>query len=133
MLGTLCYNEPAVRKHRLDEIEELLTYEPDGIYLCSRTHAFVHNTDTGTVYGYNPVILQEFHKRYGIDLLKLPMDSLAEKRWLELKAEGYTRFMKDASDMVHRVGKKLWIGIKSTPNEEMGWPYGKAIYPGNHG
>jgi uncharacterized lipoprotein YddW (UPF0748 family) len=126
MKGTLCYNVPEVRKYRLDMFRELVQYKADGIYLCTRTHAFYYGKDSGHQYGYNQPVIDEFKKRYGVNILKENFD---KQKWLELRAEGLTIFMKDATAIVHGAKQKMWLGIKTTSNENRGWPYGNALLP----
>ncbi|OHB54580.1 MAG: hypothetical protein A2Y12_09665 [Planctomycetes bacterium GWF2_42_9] len=126
MVGTLCYSEPAVCKQKLAEIAELCSYDFDGIYLCTRTHAFYRNTDKGDDYGYNMPVIQEYKRLYGKDIQKEPFDA---NLWHQIRAEGFTKFLKNASHIVHKSGKELWLGIKTAENEKYGWPYGNAVLP----
>jgi len=124
MLGTVCYNVPEVRKYKLDIIRELVEYKADGIYLCTRTHCFYYNKDKDIQYGYNKEIVDEYKKRYGKNILKEDFDV---NKWLEIRAEGLDTFMKDAAGIIHSAGQKVRLGIKTTQDENRGWPYGKAI------
>ena len=123
MKGSLCYNVPAVRKYRLDIVKELLEYKADGIYFCTRTHAFYYGKDSGCQYGYNKEIVDEYKKRYGVNILKEKFD---KNKWLALRAEGLDTFFKEACKMVHDAGQKTMLGIKTASNENRGWPWGKA-------
>jgi uncharacterized lipoprotein YddW (UPF0748 family) len=123
MKGTLCYSLPEVRKYRLDMIKELLAYKADGIYLCTRTHSFFYNTDSGYQYGYNKPIVEAYKKRYGKNILKEKFD---KEKWLKLRAEGLDIFVKQAAELIHKSGQKLMFGLKAMNKEERGWPYGKA-------
>lgn len=124
--GTLCYNVPEVRKYRLDIIKELLTYKADGIYMCTRTHAFYHGKDKGMDYGYNVEIVDEYKKRYGKNIL---VEEFDKQKWLDIRAEGLTQLVADAEKLVHGENQQLWLGIKTTANEKRGWPYGDALFP----
>ncbi|MFI4913078.1 MAG: FG-GAP-like repeat-containing protein [Sedimentisphaeraceae bacterium JB056] len=127
MIGTVCYNEVAVREAKLAHISELVSnYDLDGVLLCTRTHAFYHNEDSGYQYGYNPPVVAEYYKRYGVDILTEEFDY---DKWLEIRAGGMSDFVQEASNIVHNAGMKLWFGIKSASNEKRGWPYGEAIQP----
>lgn len=120
MKGSLCYNVPAVRKYRLDIVKELLGYKADGIYFCTRTHAFYYGKDSGCQYGYNKEIVDEYKKRYGVNILKEKFD---KNKWLALRAEGLDTFFKQACKMVHAAGQKTMLGVKTVSNENRGWPW----------
>ena len=123
MRGTLCYFIPEVRNYRLRIIKELLGYKADGIYLCTRTHAWMFNTDRNYKYGYNKPIVDEYKKRYGKNILKENFD---KNKWLELRAEGLDIFVKEASALIHKSKQKFMFGIKSLGSETLGHPYDKA-------
>jgi len=125
--GVLSYSYPEVREHRLAEIREVLERNPDGIYLCTRTHSFFHACDTGDDYGYEPPVRDEYLRRYHLDILKT--DKFDRQAWRNLRAEGLDRFIRDASKMIQGQGKKLAFGVKSLSNQDMGWPYGNAVLP----
>ncbi len=125
MIGTVCYNEPAVRAFKLAHISELVNnYDLDGVLLCTRTHAFYYNEDSGYQYGYNPPIVQEYQRLYGVNILT---ESFDYDKWLDIRAEGLNQFVEQASQIVHASGKKLWFGIKTANDEKRGWPYGEAL------
>lgn len=132
MLGTLCYSEPAVVQYRLNQIQELMSYDIDGVLLCTRTHAFNHNTDSGYDYGYNPPIVTECLNR-GVDIMAPGFPNQASsadiETWLDVRAEDIGEFVQQASSIVRAAGKELYFGIKTANNEERGWPYGEAKMP----
>ncbi len=121
--GTLCYNIPAVRKYRLDIIRELVNYHADGIYLCTRTHAFYHGADKDDQYGYNQIIVEEYKKRLGIDIMKQDFD---KTKWQDIKAEGLDKLFEDAAKIIHDAGQKVRLSVKTVQNENYGWPFGNA-------
>lgn len=123
MKGSLCYNIPAVREYRLNIVKELVGYKADGIYFCTRTHAFYYGEDSGYQYGYNKEIVDEYKKRYGKNIIK---DDFDKDKWLSLRAEGLDTFFKQASEIVHNAGQKSMLSIKTAENENRGWPWGKA-------
>lgn len=127
MAGTVCYNEPGVRANKLAHITELVNnYDLDGVLLCTRTHAFYHNEDSGYQYGYNPPVVAEYQRLYGVDILTEDFDY---QKWLDIRAQGMSLFVEQASQIVHNAGMKLWFGAKTAANEKRGWPYGEAIQP----
>ena len=114
--GVLCYAYPEVRNHRLAQIKELLDYNIDGIYLCTRSHAFsgINPRDyyRGDVYGYNTPIVEAYQRKYGINILT---DEFDFEKWNNIKGIFLTQFLTEASNLIHQEGKKLMVGIMSNP------------------
>ena len=108
--GTICYNEPAALKYRLDIVRELLAYGADGLYLCTRSHSSVFGNDRGDDYGFNPAIVKEYKKRYGIDVLKENFDIA---KWRAIKSEGYDRLFHEISKLAKASGQKVRLGVSS--------------------
>jgi len=109
--GTLCYSEPAAREYRLNIVRELLDYDADGLYLCTRTHSTVFGTDTGDDYGFNPAIVAEYKKRYGIDILTQDFDV---DKWRAIKAEGVDALLHDIGQLAHARGQKVRLGVAAS-------------------
>ena len=108
LYGTMCYSEPAARQYRLDIIRELIAYDADGLYLCTRSHSFSFGEDKGDEYGFNPAVVKEYKERYGVDILTEDFDV---QKWRELKAEGLDQLIREAADLVHAAGQKLMFGV----------------------
>lgn len=108
--GTLAYTEPKARAYRLGIVKELLEYGADGLYFCTRSHSSQFGRDSGDDYGFNPAVVAEYKKRYGVDILTQEFDL---EKWRALKAEGFETFLKEAADLIHAKGQKLRFGVAS--------------------
>jgi len=109
--GALCYAYPEVREYRMREIREVLGYDIDGMYLCTRSHArFGNESRDLDDFGYNAPIVEEYRKRHGVDILKSDFDKLA---LYDLQGEHFTSFLREASAAVHGRKVPLWTGIHS--------------------
>jgi len=130
--GMLSYNFEAVRAYRLAELDELLAYEPDGIYYSTRTHAFNLRTDAGDEFGFEQPVVDAYQARYGVDLRQNffgwypPFNKDA---WRALRAEGLTKLIEAASARCEAHGVDFLLGVKDPRFERFGWPYGNAILP----
>ncbi|KKW14568.1 MAG: hypothetical protein UY52_C0024G0001, partial [Parcubacteria group bacterium GW2011_GWC2_49_9] len=122
--GLLDYAYPEVKKHRLDEIKELLSYEPDGIYLdVARSHAagwpimaLPLGTNPWENYGFNEPEVEEFKRRYGVDvrlknLADAPFAKFDEEKWNRLRGEYLTGFLKEVRSEIKSADKKLSVGF----------------------
>lgn len=125
--GVLSYSFAEVRTHRLAEIAEVLERNPDGVFLCTRTHSFYWGADQGDDFGYEEPVREEFLKRHGANIRT--STDFDKEAWRNLRAEGLDKFIRDASRLVRSTGKKLAVGIPRLGTEEMGWPYGSAVIP----
>ncbi len=104
--GVLCYAYPQVRQHTLLQIKELVSYDIDGIYLCTRSHA-AHSepSTTSDKFGYNRPIVEEYEKRYGVNILEEDFD---KRLWYELQGEYWTLFLQEVKK---EINIPLCIGI----------------------
>ena len=124
--GVLSYNFPEVRAHRMDELREILSFGPDGVYLCTRTHAFYLNEDSGDDFGYEAPVREAYLERFGVDITKEEFDL---EFWRVLRTEGILSFMREASAAAKASSAELVFGVKSANLDNMGWPYGNAKSP----
>jgi hypothetical protein len=107
--GVLCYAYPEVREHKLSQIKELIEYDVDGIYLCTRSHA--RHSETSTYpdkFGYNQPIVEEYKKRYKINILNEDFDKIA---WYKLQGEYFTLFLQQVKKELKKKNIALCVGI----------------------
>lgn len=92
--GTLCYAYPEVRAHRLAQLREVVEgYPVNGLYLCLRSHAGeCEPSYVPDSFGYNQPIVDEYQRRYGVDIRKEPFDF---RKLYELQGEGLTQFLRE--------------------------------------
>ncbi len=109
--GTLCYSVPAAREYRLGMIRELLAYRADGLYLCTRSHSNAFGTDSGDDYGFNAPVVEEYRKRYGVDILTQPFDVA---KWREIKSDGYDLLFEEISKLAKAAGQEIRLGVSSS-------------------
>lgn len=109
MRGVLSYAWEEARKRRLSEIEELINYNSDGIYMCTKSHS-QHTEPAREIdtYGYEKPVADEFMKRYGVDICKT--DDFNREAWHSLKGEFFTTFLREAAEKIHEKGQRLSVG-----------------------
>ena len=108
--GTICYNEPQALQYRLNIVKELLKYGADGLYLCTRSHSSVFGVDRGDDYGFNPSIVAEYYKRYGVNILKENFDL---EKWRAIKSEAYDNLFSEISKLAKSCGQEVRLGVSS--------------------
>ncbi len=116
--GTICYSEPKSREYRLNIVKELVEYGADGLYLCTRSHCFTFGNDKDERYGYNKAIVDEYQKRYGVNILKEDFD---KKKWYELRAEGIDILIEEISKIVKAKNQEIMLGVSSTSISNGRW------------
>lgn len=87
--GVRSYAFPESRLDQMPVLDELLAYEPDGLYLCTSCHPC--NTRQPLVedyYGYESPVAEEFLRRYGVDIRAT--DDFNKDHWHDLKGEYVT-------------------------------------------
>lgn len=93
---------PEVRTYKLAVLEEILAYQPDGIFFdWIRTGDVRDNPHTDSngvaLYGYEAPNVDRFVQLYGADPHTLPN---GDEDWVRVRAEPQTIFMRDAHDMI---------------------------------
>ena len=92
-------------------------YQPDGLYLCSRTHS--NPALHGDQFGFSPKIVAEYKSRYGIDITKdkrfdykspeFAPNSIEVQRWRDLRGEYLVLFLKELRQALGDT--KLILGV----------------------
>ncbi|HHW30137.1 MAG TPA: family 10 glycosylhydrolase [Clostridiaceae bacterium] len=131
--GVVNYCYPEVREYKLAMVKELVNYEADGFYLSMRSHAPHLNVyDIEDMFGYNKPIVEEYEKRYGINILKYNSvktyrknkvtwieyidDGFDKELWHRLKGEYHTMFIKDVRKVTKEKGQKLIVHVAGDYN-----------------
>ncbi len=111
--GVPCYAYPEVRRYRIDQVKELVAYDVDGIFLSDRSHSPWPGRNAGggnegaRGYGFNEPVVAEYLRRYGKDPRTVEPDSLDELRFVQLKGDFLTEFLREAKAVTSAAGKKL--------------------------
>lgn len=115
--GVPCYAYPEVRKYRVDQVKELCGYGIDGIKLCPRSHSPWPGRNAGggkegsRGYGFNEPVVKEYLRRYGKDPRDAQPDSPDELRFVQLKGDFLTQFLREAKEVTTAAGKKLTLVV----------------------
>lgn len=100
----LSYAYPAVQEHMLALIEEILTYQPDGICL---------NFTRGLpMVLYEDVLVEQYQALYHEDPRQLPED---EPRWLALQKDTVTAFIQKVKKVLN--GRRLSVMVPGNPQD----------------
>jgi len=112
--AALSYAFPEVRARWLAIIREVLQRDVDGVDLDFLRHP--------PFFGYDKPLTTAFAKRYGADPRKLPDD---DPRWLDLRCEIMTGFLRDVRRAVDEAGKQKGrpLGISARIDQR----YGKQL------
>lgn len=116
--GVPCYAEREARDRRLAIAKEILTIYPDidGFAYCLRTHARI--ADHNLNYGFNNIIVQEYQKRYGVNILEKEFDT---EKFLTLRGDFFTEFIGEVGDLLHAHGKKFEVQAVSDYDTRQLW------------
>ncbi len=129
--GVPCYAYPEVRKYRLDQMREIVEYDVDGIILSARSHSPWPGRRSGggnegaRGYGFNEPVVKEYIRRFGKDPRKAKPDSLDELRFVQLKADFFTQFLREAKTVTSKAGKKLMMNSSASISDPIraNWMY----------
>jgi len=117
--GGLPYNSqlsfafPEVRKYKLELIKEILRYDTDGVFFDWMRTGDVRNepqaTPCGTAdFGYEKPLVQSFQAKFDVDPHAIPND---DERWVTLRAEPQTLFMREARQLIKGKSERLRISM----------------------
>jgi hypothetical protein len=129
--GVPCYAYPQVRKYRLDQMREILQYDVDGIFLSVRSHSPWPGRNAGggnegaRGYGFNEPVVKEYSRRYAKDPREAKPDSLDELRFVQLKGDFLTAWLREVKQVTSKHGKKLAINTNVTYSDPVraNWMY----------
>ena len=114
-LGHPCLAEPEVHERCRLMAEELNDYGVDGILMSTRSHNTVPGeTRRGLVpyeedeFGYNLPVVEEFSRRYGVDITREQFDHEA---WNRLKGEYLSKLWQTVREVLEPSDKKLWVDV----------------------
>jgi hypothetical protein len=116
--GVLEWAYPEARRYWIGLIKTILDkYDVDGIYMDTRTECMA--PELADQFGFNEPIVEEFQRRYGVDIRKEDFDL---ENWRELRGAYFTLFLKEASAVIHGKGKPFSLG--TARGDYIGFPLG---------
>ncbi len=100
-----------VRQYKVELVKEILAYNPDGIFFdWIRTGDVRDNPHTDAegvaIIGYEQPNIEAFRARYGADSKTIPNN---DERWVRVRAEPQTIFMRDAHALIRKHNPKMPI------------------------
>ncbi len=105
MWGVYCFGHPEVLAYWRAHLEEVMAYEPDGVFFSNRTHSNMKRRQKH--YGFNPPTVELYRERHGVDP-RAP-DAFDLVRFSEILGEFYTNWLRSAADLVRRAGGRLAV------------------------
>ena len=116
--GVLEWAYPEARDYWLKDLKLILDkYEVDGVYVDTRTECM--SPEFADQYGFNEPIVQEYQRRYGVNILEEDFDL---EQWRALRSEYFTLLLKEMSQLVHARGKQFCVG--TSRGDYIGFPLG---------
>ena len=116
--GVMEWAYPEARRYWTGNIKRVLDkYDVDGIYMDTRTESMA--PDYADQFGFNEPIVQEYKRRYGVDILHEDFDL---ESWRQLRGEYFTLFLKEVSEVIHSKGKVFSLG--TARGDYIGFPLG---------
>ena len=103
--GSLSPSEPKTREYWMSLIKLALSHGVDGMDIRQQGHT---NILEWSEYGFSKPIVDEYKKRYGVDILTEDFD---REKWRRLRGEYYTQFLREAKQELKKHSKKLQVHI----------------------
>jgi len=127
--GVLDLSVPAARRLAIDRyVRFVKKYAADGIYCCSRTHS--HPAEHADQFGFGPAVVEEYQRRYGIDITKdrrfdwrdqaFAPQSQEVENWRRLRGEYLVTFYRELRAALP--DKTIYLALPK--GERLGAPYG---------
>ena len=109
--GLTSYAWPEARAFRVAQAKELLDMGADGIHCSTSAHCrHLPNVQGNDVYGFEQPVVDEFKKRYGVDIRTAP--EFDKEAWHTIKGEFMNQLYRDLANVCHARKKELWIGLQ---------------------
>lgn len=116
--GVMEWAYPEARGYWVTLIKAIVDkYDVDGIYMDTRTESMA--PDYADQFGFNEPIVQEYKRRYGVDIRQEDFDL---ESWRQLRGEYFTLFLKETAEVVHGKGKLFSLG--TARGDYIGFPLG---------
>jgi hypothetical protein len=112
MKGTHCEAYPEVREYWLEQIETLITMGYDGVDIRLQNHSSMVSDFAN--FGFNPPLVEAYRKTYGVDPMSEDFDPL---KMMAVRGRFFQEFLHDASDLLHKNGRKLQIHLRHSHQE----------------
>jgi len=109
--GLISYAWPESRMFRVEQTRELLSLGVDGIHCSTSAHCRHHpNVQQNDYYGFEEPVVNEFRKRYGVDLRSAT--DFDHEAWHTVKGEFMNLLYSELAKECHKKGKEFWIGLQ---------------------
>jgi hypothetical protein len=107
MAGTPCEAYPEVQDYWLEQVERVMAMGYDGIDFRLQNHSGMVTDYIN--YGYNEPIINRYHEKFGVDILKEEVDPL---KIMEIRGEYFLSFLEKAANVIHSNGKKMQVHLR---------------------
>lgn len=109
--GLIQYAWPEAREFRVRQATELLDLGADGIHLSTSAHCrHLPNVHENDFYGFGRPIVEEYRRRYGVDIITA--EDFDREAWHRLKGEAVNQLYREIAAVCHERGKELWLGLQ---------------------
>ena len=115
--GVLEYAYPKARAYKVKQLKSFVDdCGFDGVYVCTRSHS--PPAGAADQFGFNEPIVDEYRRRYGVDILREDFD---KARWRRLRGEYLTQLFRDLRAALPK-DKRIFAAIPR--GRYIGPPYG---------
>lgn len=109
--GVPCYAEKGAQDYCIAEVKELVERGAEGIIFDMGSHQLGwwppgYGNPQADSFGFNPPVVEEFRRRYGVDVLK---DAFDKKQWYALHGEFFSQFLRRVKGEIKE--KPLIVGV----------------------
>jgi hypothetical protein len=109
--GLISYAWPEARAFRVAQARELLDLGADGIHCSTSAHSrHLPNAHENDVYGFEQPIVDEYKRRFGVDIRTAKEFDVAA--WDTIKGEAMNQLYRQLAQECHARGKELWVGLQ---------------------
>ncbi len=125
---------PLARQSKVKDYARAVSRYPDldGVYIYMHTHSDA--PDKGDQYGFNRIVVDEYKKRYGIDILTDPrfdcfssdfnINDEAVENWRKLRGEYLTQLLVDIKTEIVKIKPDIKIAVNTQGGDYFGPPFG---------
>lgn len=103
--GVYSFGHPEVVDYWMRQVDEILEYQPDGIFFSDRTHS--NMSQRQIEYGFNPPVIERYQKLHGGD----PRDPAHYnlEKFSSVQGDFYTDFLRKAAKPIRDAGARFMV------------------------
>lgn len=119
--GLRSYANDLAVKNQLEVVDELVAYQPDGLYVSTSCHTrHLNFPEPDDFFGFEAPVADAYRHETGNDIFA---DDFDTEIWHRIKGNFYTEFLRQVKQRLATIKGKLMVGTQFGPHTNLTSPY----------